>query len=158
MNLKSHRTMTAIAVGSAVIYGWWAHGWQGLLLAVSAAGLWAWVQFRRERRLLAQASARPAGQIDSVVMLQAHLAHGMAMAEVVALAGCLGRAYNTHDDWQWIDGVGNEIVVSFRRGVVVRWAVARVEEPEAPLGRQTPPTSQGGDDTAGPAQFRALSA
>lgn len=121
--------MSAIAIGSAVIYGWWAHGWQGLMIGLVAAGLWAWVQFRRDRRLLAEASQRPAGHVDSVVALQAQLAHGMQMSEVVALAGSLGRAYGPRDEWQWTDDIGNEIVVTFRRNVVVRWAVARSELP-----------------------------
>lgn len=143
--------MSAIAIGSAVIYGWWAHGWLGLIIGVLAAGGWAWVQFRRDRRLLAEASARPVGEVSSVVMLQAHLAHGMQMAEVVALAGCLGRAHGTHDEWQWADAIGNEIVVTFRRGVVVRWAVARAEVPPAPQ------PSTGGEDDAGPSpQFHAM--
>lgn len=148
--------MTAITVGSAVIYGWWAHGWQGLLLAIAATGAWAWFQFRRERRLIAQASARPAGQIDSVVMLQAHLAHGMEMAEVVALAGCLGRAYSNRDEWQWSDAVGNEIVVTFRRGVVVRWAVARVEIPDTPFGGASLPQDSHGPE--GTSHFTGMNA
>lgn len=144
--------MTAIVAGSAVIYGWWAHGWQGLALAVCAAAIWAWLQFRRERRLLEAASARPPGRIDSVVMMQAHLAHGMQMPEVVALAGCLGRRYSAQDEWQWVDALGNEIVVTFRRGVVVRWAVARREAAPVPVeaGHDMPPE----DDQR--AQFTAL--
>lgn len=133
--------MTAIGVGSAVIYGWWAHGWQGLALAVCAAAVWAWLQFRRDRRLLEAAGARPVGRIDSVVMMQAHLAHGMQMPEVVALAGCLGHRYSAQDEWQWTDALGNEIVVTFRRGVVVRWAVARNEAAPTPgeVLRDEPP-------------------
>jgi hypothetical protein len=151
MNFRSHHTMSAIAIGSAVIYGWWAHGWQGLLVGVLVAGLWAWYQFRRDRQLLATASTRPPGEVDSVVTLQAQLAHGMQMAEVVALAGCLGRAYNAHDEWQWLDGAGNEIVVTFRRGVVVRWAVARAEPaPERPLSHTGAPGAEP------PAPFSAL--
>lgn len=148
--------MSAIAIGSAVIYGWWAHGWQGLLVGVLVAGLWAWYQFRRDRRLIEAAGSRPAGEVDSVVTLQAQLAHGMQMAEVVAVAGSLGRAYGTRDEWQWTDAAGNEIVVTFRRSVVVRWAVARAETaPERPLH----PAHGAGDHGAEPpAQFNALAA
>jgi len=135
--MKPNHTMAAIAAGSAVIYGWWAYGWQGLMLAVCLAAGWAWQQFRREKLLLKQASERPAGKIDSVVMMQAHLAHGMEMAEVVALAGCLGHKFSAMDEWQWTDAAGNDIVVTFRRGVVVRWAVAHNEP--APTPEVLPP-------------------
>jgi hypothetical protein len=125
--MKPNHTLAAIFVGSAVIYGWWAHGWEGLTIAVCLSAGWAWWQFQREQRLIKEAAARPAGQIESVVVMQAHLAHGMQMPEVVALAGCLGKKYSAQDEWQWVDGTGNEIVVTFRRSVVVRWAVARAE-------------------------------
>lgn len=136
--MKPNHTMAAIAAGSAVVYGWWAYGWPGLALAVGLAAAWFWQQRRQEQQLLKQASERPAGKIDSVVMMQAHLAHGMEMAEVIALAGCLGHKYSAMDDWQWTDAAGNDIVVTFRRGVVVRWAVAHNEpgpaaEPLVPL-------------------------
>lgn len=135
MSMKPNHTMAAIASGSAVIYGWWAHGWQGLLLAICLSAAWFGLQLRQQRRLMKQASTRPAGQIDSVVTMQAQLAHGMDMAEVVALAGCLGHKTGVLDDWQWSDAAGNDIVVSFRRGVVIRWAVAHsdVSDPGEPL-------------------------
>ncbi len=139
MSMKPNHTMTAIAAGSAVIYGWWAHGWLGLMLAVCAAAGWIWLQFRQQQRLLQQASEKPAGRVDSVVMMQARLAHGMEMAEVVALAGSLGHKYSAMDEWQWTDPAGNDIVVTFRRGVVVRWAVAH-QEPDASAEPMMPPS------------------
>lgn len=144
MSMKPNHTVTAIAAGSAVIYGWWAHGWLGLTLAVCAAAGWVWMQFRQQSRLLKQASEKPAGQVESVVMMQARLAHGMEMTEVVALAGSLGRKFSATDEWQWTDPAGNDIVVTFRRGVLVRWAVAHQEpaassEPLIPLSELRQP-------------------
>lgn len=152
--MKSPYAMTAIAAGSAVIYGLWAYGWPGLVLAVGLSAAWAWHQFRREKLLLKQASERPAGKIDSVVMMQAHLAHGMEMAEVVALAGCLGHKYGEMNDWQWTDAAGNDIVVSFRRGVVVRWAVAPSESVPNPDPMLSLPEMRQGQDYR--AQFSGI--
>ncbi|MFM2118827.1 MAG: hypothetical protein RL722_295 [Pseudomonadota bacterium] len=114
-----------VLVGSAVLAGWWAWGWQGLVLAITLIVFWALLQFRRATRALELAARRPVGSLDSIVMLQSRLDTGMQMAEVLALTGSLGIQQGHHDDWLWRDAAGDEIVLSFRRGVLVRWAVAR---------------------------------
>jgi hypothetical protein len=73
-------------------------------------------------------AARPAcGLTDSVVGLQARLAHGTPVAELTALAGSAGRHGVLPDSWAWSDPRGNEIVVTVRRRVVVSWQVSRHE-------------------------------
>jgi hypothetical protein len=154
MCMNANRTLTAVVVGTAVIYGWWAFGWEGLTLAVCLAVGWAWLQFQREKRLIKAAATRPPGKIESVVIMQAHLAHGMHMPEVVALAGCLGKKYSAQDEWQWIDASGNEIVITFRRSVVVRWAVACSEVPVDP--HSEPATEAAASKDSHRAAFSAL--
>ncbi|MEY4749769.1 MAG: hypothetical protein RIQ60_1983 [Pseudomonadota bacterium] len=116
-----------LLIGGAVLAGWWAWGWQGLILAFTLIVFWSLLQFRRATRALQNAANRPIGQIDSVTMMQARLEPGQQMAEVLQISGSLGIQQGDRDEWQWSDAGGNEIVVTFRRGVVVRWAVARAD-------------------------------
>jgi hypothetical protein len=120
-----------LLVGGAIVAGWWAWGWQGLVLALTLVVFWMLLQFRRATRALELAARHPVGQVDSVVMLQARLEPGQQMAEVLGLTGSLGEQQGGRDDWRWRDGAGNEIELSFRRGVLVRWAVARAQAEEA---------------------------
>jgi len=121
-----------LLAGGAVIAGWWAWGWQGLLLAASVIVFWLVMQFTRALRVLRHASQRPVGHVDSAVMLQSRLEHGMNMQELIALTGSLGTRLGELDDWQWSDPGGNTVVVHLRRGKVVRWSLARPEdEPES---------------------------
>lgn len=131
----------ALLAGAALIGAWWLYGWRGLLLGGSTLVFWMLWQFSQAARLLRQAAARPVGQVESVAMVQARLEHGLQMAEVLKLTGSLGRQVGPLDDWQWTDGYGNELVVSLRRGVVVRWAVARHEpsDGEPAADRNSPP-------------------
>jgi hypothetical protein len=125
MNVHIKQSLNTVLAGGAIAAGWWVYGWQGIVLAVTVIVFWMLLQFNRATRVLQRAGQRPIGEIDSIVMMQAKLAHGQNMQEVIALAGSLGRKFSERDEWQWTDLGGNEIVVTFRRGVVVRWAVAR---------------------------------
>jgi hypothetical protein len=123
--------LPALLAGAALILAWWNYGWRGLLLGLTLLVFWLLLQFTRAARLLRAAGERPLGQVDSVAMVQAQLSHGMQMAELIGITGSLGRKVGPLDDWQWSDSYGNDLVVSLRRGVVVRWAVARAPDPES---------------------------
>ncbi|MEY2687130.1 MAG: hypothetical protein RL375_1328 [Pseudomonadota bacterium] len=127
-----------LLVGAAIVAGWWAYGWQGLVLAITLIVFWMLLQFRRATRALANAAHRPVGLVDSVVMTQARLDTGMQMADVLHITGSLGVQQGNRDEWLWHDEAGNELLVTLRRGIVIRWAVARVDAdtttlPPAPL-------------------------
>lgn len=127
--MQIKQSLNGLLAGCAIVAGWWAYGWQGIVFAISLIVFWMLMQFNRAARAMQKAGLRPVGHIDSVVMLQARLAHGMQLAEVIALAGSLGRKFSDHDEWQWTDAAGHEIVLTFRRGRLIRWAVARNEAP-----------------------------
>lgn len=133
-----HPAMHALLAGAAIIVGWWNYGWRGLVLGLTLVVFWLVLQFNRSVRVMRQAAARPVGQVESVAMLQAQLEHGLQMAEVLRLTGSLGIRQGQRDDWLWRDGYGHELVVSLRRGVVVRWAVARADE----AADATPPAAE----------------
>jgi hypothetical protein len=130
MKLTWKQPLNGLLAGCAVLVGWWTYGWRGLVLALTVIAFWLLLEFNRTMRLMQNAAKRPMGHIDSVVMMQSKMTHGLNMQEVIRLAGSLGLKYGDQDDWQWTDPAGHQIVVSFRRGVVVRWAIARADEPE----------------------------
>lgn len=149
MNGRFKNSINGLLVGSAVVAGWWMYGWPGLALALTMIVFWLVLQFNRATRVMRNAGQRPVGQIDSVVMTQARLEPGMTMLEVLPLTGCLGVKLNPRDEWQWSDAGGNDLVLIFRRGVLVRWAVARASEPiEADMQPSADPDP---NTTAGPA-------
>jgi hypothetical protein len=120
-----------ILVGAAVLAGWWAWGWQGLILALTLIVFWLLLQFRRATRALHNAARRPIGQVDSVVMMQSRLEPGMQMAELLQISGSLGLQQGGRDEWLWADAAGNEILVTLRRAVVIRWAIGRPDGAES---------------------------
>jgi hypothetical protein len=133
--------MNALLAGAAVIVGWWAYGWQGLVLAFTLIAFWTILQFNRATRVMRNAAQRPMGSIDSVAMVQARLETGLTLLEVLPITGSLGVKLNDRDEWQWTDAAGNDLVLVFRRGVLVRWAVARADD-----GDGAAATGDGDDD------------
>jgi hypothetical protein len=130
--------VNGLLAGAAVMIGWWGWGWRGLALAVTVIVFWMLLQFGRAARSLRHAAQRPVGHVDSAVMFQAKLAHGMNMQEVIAITGSLGQKVSDADDWRWADAAGDEVVVYFRRGHVVRWALARAQD-QGPRAQEEDP-------------------
>jgi hypothetical protein len=118
---QSSPAQNGFFAGAAIIIGLWMYGWRGLVIAATLIAFWGILQFNRATRLLRDIAERPKGQVESVVKMQARLAHGMSLDQVLVVTKCLGEALNERGDWRWEDNAGNEIVVSLRRGVVVRW-------------------------------------
>ncbi len=135
---KTRMPVNALLAGAAVIVGTWSYGWRGLVLALTVIAFWAVLQFNRATRVLRNAGQRPKGLVDSVVMTQARLLPGLSRLEVLQITGSLGEPFNDHDEWRWRDAGGNELVLTFRRDVLVRWAVARAGEPDP---SDAPPTA-----------------
>ncbi len=135
---KTRMPVNALLAGAAVIVGTWSYGWRGLVLALTVIAFWAVLQFNRATRVLRNAGQRPKGLVDSVVMTQARLSPGLSRLEVLQITGSLGEPFNDHDEWRWRDAGGNELVLTFRRDVLVRWALARAGEPDP---SDAPPTA-----------------
>jgi hypothetical protein len=129
MKVPFQRTFNTVLTAAALLAGWWSFGWSGLVLAVTVLTFWAILQFNRASRQLRNVADRPKGMVDSVVTLQSKLGHGMAMAEVLEISHSLGQRVNERgNEWLWRDSYGNQIVVTFRRGVVERWSATRTDE------------------------------
>lgn len=128
MKVPFQRTINVVLAASALLAGWWTFRWAGLVLAITVMVFWSILQFNRASRQLRNVADRPKGMVDSVVTLQSKLAHGMTMADVLAISNSLGQRVNERgNDWLWRDSYGNQIVVSLRRGCVERWSATRTD-------------------------------
>ncbi|MBS0444819.1 MAG: hypothetical protein JSR59_02605 [Proteobacteria bacterium] len=110
----------ALAVGAV---GW---GWRGVVLAVTVLAFLLLLQFNRVVRVMKRASQMPVGRIDSAVMLNAKLEHGMSLMKVVQLAGSLGtKVGDAPETWAWRDAGDVVVTVEMARAQVARWTLER---------------------------------
>ena len=142
--------MTTVWIGwalaaAALVVGWQAYGWQGLVMAVSVIVFWLLLQFTRTMRVMRQASGRPIGSVTSAVMLQSKLHPGIPLLDVIKMTGSLGRRIadgpappptasrlKAPETYAWADPGGAEVQVLFGDdGKVVSWTFSRPTDAEA---------------------------
>jgi len=117
---------------AALVAGWFAYGWPGIVLAVSAIVFWLLLQFSRALRALRKAGAAPVGRVASAVMLQSRVRKGMTLVQVLALTGSLGErvvppADGAEESWGWCDEGGVSVTVNLRGGRCTNWKLERGE-------------------------------
>ena len=121
-----------LLAAAALIAGWRAYGWPGVALATTMIVFWLLLQFSRARRVLRTASEAPVGSVRSAVMLHAGLQKGMALAQVIKLAGSLGEqaasSAATDESWRWRDDGGTAVLVQLADGRVTRWELVRSQD------------------------------
>jgi hypothetical protein len=127
---------------AALAAGWFAYGWQGLVLAVTAIVFWLLLQFSRALRALRKAGSAPLGRVASAVMLHAKLREGMTLAQVLALTGSLGErvsppAAGAEESWRWRDAGAASVTVHLRGGRTRHWALQRPDARDAAGGTST---------------------
>jgi hypothetical protein len=138
MKVPIQRLLNGALAGTALFAGWGMLGWPGLVLAITVIAFWMVLQFNRATRQMRNVAGRPKGMVDSVITLQAKLGHGMTMEQVLEISQSLGqRLDDSGSDWMWRDSYGNQIIVTFRRGGVVRWHASRTDAPDMPSSTTT---------------------
>ncbi len=116
----------------AVVVGWQGWGWQGVALAVTVTVFWLLLEFSRSLRVLREAAGSPVGSVGNAVMLNAKLATGMRLPQVLKLTRSLGRAVSSEPEvWAWTDGGGDEVRVTLQGGRVSTWQLLRAAQPDA---------------------------
>lgn len=115
---------------AAVVAGWVGWGVGGVVLAITVITFWLLLQFSRALRVMRMAAGRPVGRVDSAVMLQARLAKGMTMMQVIPLTRSLGERVGDDDTWRWSDAGAGVVTLVFRKGRLESWDFVRAEEPE----------------------------
>lgn len=120
------RVIAWALAAAALIAGWRIGGWPGVAFAVAVIVFWLLLDFTRSVRLLDTAGRAPLGHVDSAVMLDSCLRAGMTLAQVVRLAGSLGRRIGEAPEvWQWRDAGGASLEVTFSNTRCVRWSLQR---------------------------------
>ena len=121
-----------LLAAAGLIAGWRAYGWPGVALAATVTVFWLLLQFSRALRVLRKASGAPVGSVRSAVMMHARLQKGMALAQVIKLAGSLGEkaasSATTDESWCWRDDGGAAVLVQLAGGRVARWELVRPED------------------------------
>ncbi len=124
---------------AALVAGWFAYGWQGLVLAVTAIVFWLLLQFSRALRAMRKAASAPVGRVASAVMLHSRLREGMTLVQVLALTGSLGErvappAEGAEESWRWRDAGEASVTIHLRGGQTRHWALQRPDDSGASSG------------------------
>ena len=113
-------------VALAIASGYWAWGWHGVALAVSATVFWLLLQFSRALRVMRLAAAAPVGRVPSAVMLHAKLHAGMRLMDVVKITHSLGRKLGDEPEiFAWRDESGAEVEIVVSVGRCRSWRLTR---------------------------------
>lgn len=113
---------------AAVVAGWYAYGWQGVVMAVSLTVFWLLLQFSRTMRAMKNAAAAPKGRVDSAVMVNAKLNAGMTLLQVISLTKSLGdRVSETPETWSWVDNSDSRVTLVFDGAKLKSWQLVRPE-------------------------------
>jgi hypothetical protein len=111
-------------------------GWVGLAAAVGALVMWALVQFTRTLKVLQRAAMRPKAQVDSAVMLHAHLQENMSLLQVLKITACLGEALSPEHQqpeiFCWRDPGQVQVICRFQDGKLTDWQLERPIADAAP--------------------------
>jgi hypothetical protein len=130
----------------AVVAGYVGWGARGLVLAVTVIVFWLLLQFNRAVRVMRNASQAPVGSVPSAVMLHAKLKPGMALIEILPIAGSLGRlqpgAGEPGDEhYAWQDAGGRQLVAVLRKGRLLSWQLdAEAGDEPGPTAKPEPKT------------------
>lgn len=117
-----------LLAAAAVVAGWFAYGWPGVVLAITVVVFWLLLQFSRALRVLRMAGANPVGVVPNAVMFNAWLKPGMRLTEVLVHTRSLGRKLGeegSHERWAWQDGSGDTVELTLVNGRLARWELKR---------------------------------
>jgi hypothetical protein len=122
---------------AAVVAGWWAYGWRGIVLALTVVVFWMLLQFSRALRAMRMAAGRPVGSVDNAVMLHARLRKGMRLVDIIKLTHSLGRELGDdtapeRERYAWRDESGDTVTVELAGGRCTGWQLQRAAAPPAP--------------------------
>jgi hypothetical protein len=121
-----HRFTPALLALGALAAGWFAYGWQGVVLAVTVIMFWLLLQFSRTLRVLRGAASSPMGHVADAVMLNAKMREGLRLPAVIGLTGSLGRKVaDAPETFAWRDAAGDEVRCEFVDGRCARWQLSR---------------------------------
>jgi len=129
MKLAVEWLLTAAALAA----GWFSYGWPGVALALTVIVFWMLLRFSRALRVLRDAGQAPVGHVKNAVMFNARLQPGMALLDLVKLAGSLGeRVGDQPEVWRWTDTGGVAVEATLRAAGLAEWRLLRPAEQAPP--------------------------
>lgn len=112
----------------AIVAGWFAYRWQGVIFVGSGIAFWLLIQFSRALRAMKNAAGRPKGHVGSAVMLNAKLQAGMTLMQVIVITRSLGeRVSESPEVWRWADEGHVAVQLTFEKGRLGLWELSRPE-------------------------------
>jgi hypothetical protein len=126
--------ITGLAIGIFFVGAWTAWGWAGIAFALGGLMLYILLSFTRTLGVLKRAANAPKGWCPSAVMLNAALAPGMSLLDIVGRTGAWGQEIQPLDGqhrevWRWTDNGGAWVECSLRDG---KLESHRFDRPDAP--------------------------
>jgi hypothetical protein len=115
---------------------WHQYKWPGVAVATGAVVMWILLHFTRMVTVLSRASNRPAGHVDSAVMLNVKLREGVNLMHVIAMTKSLGVRLSEENAqpeiFKWTDPGDSFVICTFKAGKLQSWDMTRPqqEEPE----------------------------
>ena len=123
-------TLGWLLAALSVVAGYFAYGWPGVVLAVTAIVFWLLLQFSRALRVMRLAAQASVGHVPSAVMLHAQLRQGMRLMEVIKVTRSLGRKVGDEPEtFAWADQLEAEVQVEFVHGRSRGWRLTRRDGP-----------------------------
>jgi hypothetical protein len=120
----------AVALAAAL------YGWRGAVLGVTVVAFGVLLQFGHALRVMRRTAQAPVGRVADAAAAAARLRPGLRLVQVMQATGSLGEALSDQPEvFLWRDDAGAELRVSFIRGRVATWELARPSSPEAPATR-----------------------
>jgi hypothetical protein len=117
---------------AALVAGFVAYGWRGVVMAFSVIVFWLLLQFSRALRTMRAAAGRPVGTVKSAVMLHSKLHAGMRLMHLIKLTQSLGRPLNNEagkdpERFAWADEGGDAVEVELIAGKLTSWRLVRAD-------------------------------
>ena len=121
---------------AAVVAGYVAYGWPGVVMALSVVVFWLLLQFSRALRTMRAATGRPIGTVKSAVMLHSKLHTGMRLMHLIKLTQSLGTPLDSGptpnpERFRWADDGDDAVTVELVDGKLTRWSLERAASAEA---------------------------
>lgn len=141
--MKFQKILVPVAGIALIAFAYKTNGWAGVALIVGGIVMWGLLHFTRMTQVLSRASKRPVGFVDSAVMLNAKLKAGVPLLHVLALTRALGALQSPKDTqpelFRWTDGSDSFVDCEFLNGKLVKWALVRPTQIDAPAPEAVPP-------------------
>ena len=128
LQLVQKVVVSVMAVGLLAL-AFLAYGWLGVAGVAGALVMWVLLYVSRMLQVMQRAAKRPAGCVESAVMLNARLRKRMPLLQVLAMTGALGEPLTEEgvqpEIFRWTDASQSSVRCEFVHGRLTNWSLLR---------------------------------